>query len=104
VKYMITWHERSMGSPTDYESAQKRILFVFKQWKFPESLKVLEFVIRVGDWGGYMLVETSDPVSIHKLTTLLPAFEFRVDLVVDIQTAMDTELETMAWRDQLGPG
>jgi len=31
MKYMITWNERSQGSPMEYESAQKRILEVFTQ-------------------------------------------------------------------------
>ena len=40
MKYMITWHERSMGSAADYEGLQKRIMAVFKEWKIPESVKV----------------------------------------------------------------
>ena len=31
MKYMITWSERSQGSPLEYENAQKRILEVFAQ-------------------------------------------------------------------------
>jgi hypothetical protein len=30
---MISWNERSQGSPMEYENAQKRILEVFTQWK-----------------------------------------------------------------------
>ena len=104
MKQMITWRERSMGSAADYEGAQRRILSVFKHWKFPESIKPIQFVVRVGDWGGYLLVETTDPAAIHKLTTLLPAFEFRVDQVIDVQDAVAAELETMAWREELKLG
>ncbi len=28
------------------------------------------FVIRVGDWGGYMLVECDDPTTVHKVCSL----------------------------------
>jgi hypothetical protein len=31
MKYMITWNERPQGTPTEYESAQKRILEVFSR-------------------------------------------------------------------------
>jgi hypothetical protein len=49
MKYMITWSERSQGSPIEYENAQKRILEVFTQWKAPDNFKIELFVIRVGD-------------------------------------------------------
>ena len=101
MKYMLQWRERSMGSPADYEGAQTRILSVFKHWQFPESIKVREFVIRVGDWGGYMLLESNDIVPIHKLSTALPSFEFKLEAVFDIKDAVTLELETMAWRESL---
>ncbi len=54
MKYMLTWSERPQGSAMEYENAQKRILEVFTQWKTPANFKIGLFVIRVGDWGGYM--------------------------------------------------
>lgn len=101
MKYMISWNERSQGSPAEYENAQKRILDVFSPWKAPESLKIEMFVIRVGDWGGHMLVECTEPLEIHRLTTLLPSFRFEVRPVVPIGDAIRVELEAMAWRDKL---
>jgi hypothetical protein len=101
MKYMISWSERSQGSPAEYENAQKRILDVFRPWKAPESLKIEMFVIRVGDWGGHMLVESTDLLEIHKLTTLLAAFRFEVRPVIAIGDAVRVELEAMAWRDGL---
>jgi muconolactone delta-isomerase len=74
---------------------------VFRHWKMPASLTVHQFVVRVGDWGGYMLVETADPAAIHKLTSAFPAFQFRVDSVLDIQQAVAVELEAIGWRDSL---
>ena len=101
MKYMITWHERSMGSAADYEGLQKRIMAVFKEWKIPETVKVHHFLVRAGDWGGFMLVETDDFAAMHKMTTTWAAFEFRVDPVLDIQDAVAAQLEAMAWRDSI---
>src|SRR6185312_3898179 len=75
MKYMISWCERPQGSPTEYENAQKRILEVFTQWKAPDNFKIELFVIRVGDWGGYMMLDCDDPLAIHKFCSMLPAFE-----------------------------
>jgi len=101
TKYMITWNERSQGSPMEYENAQKRILEVFRQWKAPATLKIEMFVIRVGDWGGYMLLDCDDPLEVHKLSTMLPAFTFEARPVIPIDDAVRVELEVMAWRDGL---
>ena len=61
MKYVISWFERPQGSPMEYENAQKRILEVFGQWKAPGNFKIEFFVIRVGEWGGHMLMECDDP-------------------------------------------
>ena len=40
----------------------------------PANFKVELFVIRVGDWGGYMMLDCDDPAAVHKFCSLLPAF------------------------------
>jgi hypothetical protein len=101
MKYMITWHERSRGSPMEYENAQKRILEIFTQWKAPDNFKVEMFVIRVGDRGGYMLVDCDDPLAVHKFCSILPAFEFQARPVVPAMDAVRMELEARGFRDGL---
>lgn len=101
MKYMITWNERPQGSAIEYERAQQRILDVFRRWEQPDNFKIEMFMIRVGDWGGYMLVDCDEPVAVHKLCSMLPAFEFQVRVVIPIEDAMRGELEVMAWRDGL---
>ncbi len=101
---MISWRKRPQGSAIEYENAQKRILGVFRHWKAPESLAIQQFLVRVGDYGGYMLVETDDAAAIHKLTSSFPAFAFRVDAVLDIKDAVGVELEAIAWRDSIKAG
>jgi muconolactone delta-isomerase len=101
MKYMITWNERPQGTPTEYENAQKRILEVFSPWKAPANFKIEAFVIRVGDWGGYMLMECDDPLEVHKFCSMLPAFSFEARPVVPVADAIRVELEAMAYRDGL---
>jgi hypothetical protein len=101
MKYMISWYERSQGSPMEYENAQKRILDVFSRWEPPSSFKIEVFVVRVGDWGGHMLVECDDPLAIHKVCSTFPAFKFEARAVVSVQDAVRVEQEAIAWRDGL---
>jgi len=101
MKYMLSWYERPQGSAAEYENAQKRILAVFEKWSFPESLTVHQFLVRLGEWGGYMLVETDDPLAIHKITTTFAAFEWRVVTVLGVPEAVGAELEAISWRESL---
>jgi hypothetical protein len=95
MKYMISWFERSQGSPAEYENAQKRILEVFRPWKAPANFKIEV------EWGGHMLVDCDDPLAVHKFCSMLPAFEFQARPVVPVEDAIRVELEAMAWRDSL---
>jgi muconolactone delta-isomerase len=103
MKYMLSWAERPQGSPVEYENAQKRILDVFGQWEAPAGFKIELFVIRVGDWGGYMLLDCDDPSAVHKFCSMLPAFEFQARPVIPIEDAVRVELEAMSWRAGLKP-
>ena len=85
----------------EYENTQKRILEVFTQWKAPANFKIEVFVVRVGEWGGHMLVECDDPLTVHKFCSMLPAFEFQARPVIPVEDAVRGELEVIAWRDKL---
>jgi hypothetical protein len=101
MKYVISWNERPQGSPAEYENAQKRILEVFGRWKAPANFKIEFFVVRVGDWGGHLLVDCDDPLAGHKFCSMLPAFQMEARPVIAVQDAVRVELEVMAWRDGL---
>jgi hypothetical protein len=101
VKYIISWFERPQGSPMEYENVQKRILEVFTQWKAPANFKIEMFVVRVGEWGGHMLVDCDDPLAVHKFCSMLPAFEMQARPVIPVEDAVRAELEVIAWRDGL---
>lgn len=102
MKYVVTWWERSGGSAQDYEQAQKRILGLFQQWQMPESLTFHQFLVRVGEFGGYAVIETADLAALHKLTTVFAAFRFRVEPVIDVMDAVAAENEGIGWRDSVG--
>src|SRR3984957_19837459 len=88
MKYVISWNERPQGTPIEYENAQKRILEVFHQWKAPANFKIEFFVVRVGDWGGYMMVDCDDPLTVHKFCSTLPSFVFEARPVVSVMDAL----------------
>jgi hypothetical protein len=99
MKYVLTWWERPGGSYADYEAAQKRVLNVFEPWEMPESLDIQQFVVRVGEFGGYMVLETDNVADVHKLTTTFAVFQFRLEPVMDIMDAVAAEAEAIAWRE-----
>jgi hypothetical protein len=48
-----------------------------------------------------MLVECDDPVTVHKMCSTYPAFEFQARPVISIEDAVRVELEAISWRDGL---
>jgi muconolactone delta-isomerase len=104
MKYLVTWRERPTGSASDYEAAQKRVLDVFSQWKMPDALTFHEFLVRVGEFGGYGVVETDDVAALHYLTSAFAVFEFKVEAVIDVMDAVAVEAEAISWRDALQSG
>jgi hypothetical protein len=56
MKYVLTWWERPGGSTADYEAAQKRLLDIFQRWEIPESITFHQFLVRVGEFGGYAVL------------------------------------------------
>ncbi len=98
MKYVITWHERPAASSRDYEAAQERVLEIFKDWKFPASFTIHQFVVRVGEYGGYMIAETDKPIDIHYVTSVFAAFEFKVEPVVDVMDAVAAEVQAIEYR------
>ena len=74
---------------------------VFGAWEAPADLKIELFVVRVGEWGGHMLVDCEDPLTVHKLCSTFAAFEFTARPVVAVEDAVRVELEAIEWRDGL---
>lgn len=99
MKYVLTWWERPGGSYADYEAAQKRVLNVFQNWEMPESLDIHQFVVRVGEFGGYAVLETDNVADVQKLTTTFAVFQFRLEPVLDVMDAVAAESEGIAWRE-----
>ena len=102
MKYVLTWWERPTGSFADYEAAQKRVLGVFQKWEMPASLNIHQFVVRVGEFGGYAVLETDNVADIHKLTSTFAIFQFRLEPVLDVMDAVAVEAAAIAWRESIG--
>jgi hypothetical protein len=100
-KYMLRWDERPGAGPSEYEAAQTHVLHVFRQWQQPKGFKFHSFVVRVGDWGGYAVIETDNLADVHVLTPAMAACTWQLEPVVDTMDAVSIELEAMAWRDSL---
>ncbi|SDC76908.1 Protein of unknown function [Geodermatophilus telluris] len=99
MKYVVTWRERPTGSAAEYEAAQKRVLDVFSDWQMPESLTFHQFVVRLGEFGGYAVIDTDEPADLQYLTTVFAAFTFTVEPVMDVVDAVAAEMRGIQYRD-----
>jgi hypothetical protein len=69
----------------------------------PASLKFHQFLVRVGEFGGYAVVETDNVAEVQRLTTTFAVFQFRVEAVMDVMDAVAAESAAISWRDSLAP-
>jgi hypothetical protein len=99
MKYLVTWRERPNGSAAEYEAAQKRVLSLFADWEIPESLTFHQFLVRVGEFGGYAVIETDSPGDLQSLCTIFASFSFTVEPVMDVMDAVAAENRGIEWRD-----
>lgn len=102
MKYVMRWRERSYGSAADYEGAQARVLGLMQHWQPPDAVKFHQFVVSVGNYNGYAVLETDDVAAIHQLTSTFAVFEFAVEPVLDIEEALAAEAAAAQWRRSLG--
>ncbi len=61
---------------------------MFGQWNVPANFKIELLVVRVGEWGGHVLVDCDDPLAIHKFCSTWPAFEFQARPMIDVEDAV----------------
>lgn len=101
MKYVVTWRERPTGSAAEYEAAQQRILSIFAAWEMPQTLTFHQFVVRVGGFGGYAVIDTDSPADLQYLRTVFAAFAFTVEPVLDVADAVAAETRGIDWRDAL---
>jgi hypothetical protein len=79
--------------------SRARCLQVFnKDFKMPASFTMHQFAVRVGDYGGYIIAETDEPVDIHYFTSIFALFENEVEPVVDVVDVVAVELKAIEYR------
>ena len=101
MKYVMTWWERPQGSPGEYEAAQARVLGLMQHWKPPEGVTIHHFLVRVGEYGGYAVLESDNLAAIHQLTSTFAVFAFRLEPVIDVGEAMAAEAAAVNWRNSV---
>jgi muconolactone delta-isomerase len=104
MKYVMVWRERAWGSAEDAEAAQERVLEMMQHWTAPETITIHQFLVRLGEYGGFAVLETRDLDSLHQLTSTFAVFEFVIHPVIDIGIALAAEGAAVAWRRGMAAG
>ena len=104
MKYVLVWRERAWGSAADAEAAQQRVLGLMQHWSPPEEIIIHQFLVKVGEYGGFAVLETDNLEAVHRLTSTFAVFEFALHPVLNVGAALAVEGAAAAWRDGLGGG
>ena len=68
---------------------------------WPEQLTFHQFLVRLGGFGGYAVVETDSPNDLQYLCTTYAPFAFAVEPVLDVMDAVAAESKAIEWRESL---
>ena len=104
MKYVILWRESALGSAADAEAAQERVLEIMQKWTPPESITFHQFLVRVGEYGGFAVLETDDLEALHQLASTFAMFESVMHLVIEVGAALAAEGAAVAWRHSMAAG
>ena len=102
MKYVLYWKERPWGSAADAEAAQDRVLEMMQHWSPPDSVTFHQFLVRVGEYGGFAVLETEDLEAVQQLCNTFAVFDFKLYPVLDIGPALGAEGAAVAWRKTMG--
>lgn len=101
MKYVLTWKKKRHGTSAEYEEGQKRVLEMMRAWRRPESVVIHQFLVKVGQPGGYIVFEAQDLGAVHRETAAFAALNFHVDPVLDIDDALAAVGLAIEWRDSV---
>jgi hypothetical protein len=101
VKYVLTWKKKRHGTTADYELGQKRVLEMMRAWRHPEGVSIHQFLVKVGEPGGYVVFEADDLGVVHREIAAFSSLNFHVDPVIDIDDALAAVGMAIEWRDSV---
>lgn len=101
MKYVLSWKKKRHGTTSDFEVGQRRVLQLMRGWRRPEGVLIHEFVVRVGEPGGYVVFEAEDLAALHRETAAFSMLNFQIDRVIDIDEALAAAGAATAWRDSV---
>jgi len=101
VKYVLTWKKKRHGTTAEYEAGQRRILELMRAWRRPEGVTIREFLVKVGEPGGYVIFEADDLAEVHRETAAFSLLNFHIDPVIDVEEALAAIGLAIEWRDSV---
>ena len=99
MKYVLTWRKKRHGTTADYEDGQRRIVTMMRDWRRPDGVRIHEFLVKVGEPGGFVVFEADDLAAVHRETAVFSMLNFTVEPVVDIDEALAAVGQAIEWRD-----
>jgi hypothetical protein len=101
LKYVITWKKRRHGTTAEYEAGQRRVLELMRAWRRPDAVVIHEFLVKVGEPGGFVVFEADDLAAVHRETAVFSTLNFQIDPVIDVDEALAAVGVAIEWRDSV---
>lgn len=103
MKYLVSWTFRSHGSVAENEAVVKRILEAYSKWAPPASVTIHQFLGRVDSRGGYVVLETDNPMDLAETTAKFATYaDYEIEPVLDVADAVGVAQAGIKFRESIG--
>ena len=104
MKYVVVSKLRPPGgSAKDSEEAAPRILELLTKWTPPDNAKIEQWLTTLDGTGGFVVVETDDPVAlVGAASTFSTYYDMQVHPVVDFAEAVPAVQKGIEYRRSVG--
>lgn len=101
MKYVLTWKKKRHGTTLEFEAGQRRVLELMRAWRRPETVLIHEFLVKVGEPGGFVVFEAEDLAAVHRETAAFSSLNFQIEPVIDVDEALAAVGMAIEWRDSV---
>ena len=103
MKYVVVSKTRpGGGSGKENEEAVPRVLELLTKWTPPDSAKIEQWFTTLDGSGGFVVVETDDPVAlVESSSTFSPYFDLQIHPVIDFGEAVPAMQKAIEYRKSI---
>lgn len=97
--YVMTWKKKRHGTSAEYEAGRTKVIELVRAWRQPDCVQIHQFVLKVGEPGGYVVFEADDLSNVAWETAAFAGLNVHIEPVINLDDALAGDGRVVEWRD-----